>query len=281
MTKPRILVTGSSGWIGAAVAERMAGEAEVVGLDLLPGPWTSALGDITDSRLIAELVRGKDAVIHIAALHAPHVRVRSEEEFRRTNIDGTAILLQAALRAGVRRFVLTSTTSVYGCTSRAGEAAIWVTENLEPNPEDIYDVTKLEAERLCREAGRARMSTVILRVSRSFPEPDSLVAFYRLYRGVDRRDVAEGHWLAAAVPWDGCEIFNLSAKPVFKPEDAPFLRNDPWPVIDRRAPEVGEVFRRRGWEKPAAIDRVYAIDKAESRLGYHPRYGFREAVADL
>ena len=257
------------------MAGRFAREAEIIGLDLVAGPLTSEVGDITDSRLVRSLARRADAVVHIAGLHAPHVRCRSEEEFRRVNVEGTRILLEAALGAGIRRFVLTSTTSVYGCTSRPKEKAIWVTEELEPHPEDIYDFTKLEAERLCREASHEDMSVAVLRMSRCFPEPARLVAFYRLYRGVDRRDVAEGHWLAATVPWKGFEIFNLSAEPIFKPEDTDLLWTDPWRVIDRRAPGVREIFLRKRWEMPRRIDRVYSIEKAKAVLGFCPRYGIK------
>ena len=65
-------------------------------------------------------------MFHLAALHAPHVGVHSETAFRRANVDATAALLEAALAARVRRFVFASTTSVYGCTSRAvSEAVNW------------------------------------------------------------------------------------------------------------------------------------------------------------
>jgi UDP-glucose 4-epimerase len=275
----RVLITGSSGRIGAAVAERVAREAVVLGLDLEAGPWTTELGDITNSKLVESLVQRVDAVVHVAGLHAPHVGCRSEEEFRRVNVEGTRILLSAALRAGVRRFVFTSTTSVYGCTSRTKDRAIWVTEELEPHPEDIYDITKIEAERLCREASGTDLSVVVLRMSRCFPEPDHLIAFYRLYRGVDQRDVAEGHWLAATLPLEGFEILNLSAESPFEIGDVELLWTDPWRVMDERAPGVREAFLQRGWEMPQRIDRVYAIEKAKKVLGYRPQYGFR-AVLD-
>jgi len=275
----RILITGSSGRIGTAVAERIAREAVVVGLDLRAGPWTTALGDITNTKLVESLVQRVDAIVHVAALLTPHVGCRSDEEFWQVNVEGTRTLLGAALRAGVRRFVLTSTTSVYGCTSRPKDRAIWVTEELDPQPEDIYDITKLEAERSCREASGADLSVAVLRMSRCFQEPDHLLAFYRLYRGVDRRDVAEGHWLAATMPLEGFEILNLSAETPFEVGDVELLWTDPWCVIDERAPEVREAFLQRGWNLPQRIDRVYVIEKAKRVLGYRPQYGFR-AVLD-
>jgi UDP-glucose 4-epimerase len=275
----RILITGSSGQIGSKIAERMAREAVVLGLDLKPGPWTSEVGNITNSRLVESLIRRVDVVVHTAGLHAPHVGCKSEEDFKQVNIEGTRMLLDATLRAGVRRFVFTSTTSVYGCTSRTKDRAIWVTEELEPQPEDIYDITKIEAERLCREASGTNLTTVVLRMSRCFPEPDHLMVFYRLYRGVDSRDVAEVHWLAATQPVEGFEILNLSAESPFKIGDIKLLWTDPWQVIEKRIPEVRETFSRKGWEMPQRIDRVYVIEKVKNVLGYQPKYNFK-AVLD-
>jgi len=273
--RQRILITGSSGQIGGVIAERFALEAGIIGLDLNPGPWTSILGDITDSKLIESIVPNVEIVVHTAGLHAPHVGMRSQEEFRRVNIDGTQILLEASLRAGVKRFIFTSTTSVYGCTSRTKDKAIWVTEELETKPEDIYDITKIKAEFLCREAGSAGMDVVVLRLSRCFQEPENLIAFYRLYRGIDVRDAAEGHWLAATRPLKGFHILNLSGETPFKISDSKLLWKDPWRVIDERAPGFREAFLQRGWKMPPRIDRVYIIDKAKNILGFKPKYDYR------
>lgn len=270
----RVLVTGSSGYIGSAIAERFSRSGEVVGIDLEPGRYTTHLGSILDSRLVAEACRDVDVVVHTAGLHAPHVGRRSEKEFRRTNIDGTSRLLDEAFRRDVRRFVLTSTTSVYGCTTRAKVGrALWVTEEMEPIPEDIYDETKLETEALCQQAGCSGMESVVLRMSRCFPEPENLLAFYRLYRGIDRRDVAEFHFAASTVPVDPFVTFNVSSESPFEEQDCEILWNDPWSVIDDRVPIVREAFEQMGWKRPGRIDRVYVIERAKRGLEYTPCYG--------
>jgi UDP-glucose 4-epimerase len=276
----KVVVTGSSGHIGSAVAERIAREVEVVGLDLHPGPQTTHVGDLLDVKLIRRLLGGVDAVVHVAALHAPHVGVRSEKEFEEVNVEGTRNLLELSLKTGVRRFVLTSTTSVYGCTSRAKDSAVWVVEELHPNPEDIYDRTKLKAESLCREAAREGMTSVVLRMSRCFPEPDHLLAFYRLYRGVDRRDVAEGHYLSLVEHLEGFEIFNLPAQSPFEKADCELLWTDPWKVIHRHFPGARADFKKRGWPIPTRIDRVYVIDKARKQMGFEPRFNFDSVLTD-
>ena len=271
-----ILVTGSSGYIGSAVAECLGEQAQVVGLDRRPGPHTARVGDITDNALVRTLMRSVDAVVHTAALHVPDLGRASPEEFRRVNVDATRGLLEAAMAAGVTRFVLLSTTSVYGCSSRDGPPATWVDEALTPKPEDEYDQTKLDAEALCRNAADGRLSTVILRLARSFPEPDYLVGFYRMYRGVDRRDAAEAHLRAVTAAVSGSTTVNIAGPSPFEPEDMAAVWDNPWPVIERRVPGVRAEFQRRGWPLPQRIDRVYAIAKAERVLGYRPRFGITE-----
>lgn len=275
----RVLITGSSGRVGAAVAGRLAQFARVVGLDRRPGPHTTHVGDVTDHGLAADAVRGADVVVHVAALHVPDLATATEAEFRRVNVDATRHLLEAASGSGVGRFVLLSTTSVYGCSSRAGPPATWADELLPPRPEDAYDRTKLEAEELCRSAAGAGMTTVILRLGRCFPEPEPLIAFYRLYRGVDLRDVAEVHALAATVPLQGTVTVNVAGPTPFERGDVEELWTDPWGVIERRCPGLRDAFVQRGWPIATRIDRVYPIDEAKATLGYRPRFGVRELLA--
>jgi nucleoside-diphosphate-sugar epimerase len=273
-----ILVTGSSGHVGSAVAARLSQHGRVAGLDRQPGPYTTRVGEIEDDELVRTLVGGTDAVVHTAALHVPDLERASPEQFRRVNVEATRGLLEAAVTAGVTRFVLLSTTSVYGCSSRPGPPATWVDESLPPQPEDEYDRTKLEAETLARDAADARLSTVVLRLGRCVLEPEHLVAFYRMYRGVDRRDVAEAHLRAVVASVRGSTTINIAGPTPFAPEDMGALWDDPWPVIERRVPGVRAGFEQRGWPQPRRIDRVYAIGKARRVLGYHPRFGITELL---
>jgi len=275
-----VLVTGSSGHIGSAVAARLAQQATVIGLDRRPGPLTTRVGEIADDRLVRRLIRDADVVVHTAALHVPDLATATAEQFYRVNVDATRGLLEASVAARVARFVLLSTTSVYGCSSRAGPPATWADERLVPRPEDVYDRTKLDAETLCREAADDRLTTIILRLARCFPEPAHEVAFYRLYRGVDRRDVAEAHWQAVTAPVSGSTTINIAGPTPFEPEDTSALWEDPWSVIERRVPGLRAGFERRGWPLPQRIDRIYPIDKARRVLGYQPRFGVEELMRE-
>jgi nucleoside-diphosphate-sugar epimerase len=275
-----VLVTGSSGRVGSAICELLSAEHDVAGLDLRPGPYTTHLGTIVDRDVVASAARDVEAIVHTASLHAPDLNRASPREFVAVNVLGTRNLLDRATALNVRRFVYSSTTSVYGrALVPHDDRAVWVTESLIPQPRDIYDQTKREAERLCQQStDRGAVPCVSLRFSRCFPEPAHLVATYRLYRGVDVRDVAEAHRLALHAAFTHYEALNISARTPFVPADCRRLLNDPASVIRSYFPDVDPVFASRGWPLPTSIDRVYAIDRAESRLGYHPRYNFRALI---
>jgi nucleoside-diphosphate-sugar epimerase len=273
----KVLVTGSSGRVGGAVAARLSLRHAVTGVDLRAGPLTTALADVEDTARLAGLLAGMDAVVHTASLHVPDLAARSAEDFRAVNVDATRRLLVAAGEAGVRRFVYTSTTSLYGdaMLPESGEA-VWVTESLTPRPRDVYDETKLAAEAACADAARHGLPCVALRMSRCFPEEPRLVATYRLYRGVDAEDVAQAHELALAPELAGFSVFNVSAPSPFVEPDCRRLFEDAEAVILERHPWAGAEFARRGWLLPRSIDRVYVVERAIAGLGYRPQHGFAD-----
>src|SRR5271167_3949703 len=110
-----VLVTGSSGHLGEALMRtlRSSGRA-AVGLDVVAGPFTDEVGSIADRACVARCMDGVDTVFHAATLHKPHVATHSRAAFVETNVLGTLILLEEAAKAGVRAFVMTSTTSTFG-----------------------------------------------------------------------------------------------------------------------------------------------------------------------
>ncbi|MFL5495681.1 MAG: NAD(P)-dependent oxidoreductase, partial [Gemmatimonadales bacterium] len=101
----------------------------------------------------------------------------------------------------------------------------------------------------------------------------------RLYRGVDRRDVADAHLQAVTAPVDGTTTVNISGASPFRREDLSTLWDDPWTVIERRAPGTQAAFERRAWPLPQRVDRVYAIDQARQVLKYRPRFGISALLA--
>jgi nucleoside-diphosphate-sugar epimerase len=273
----RIVVTGAAGLIGSAIAERLAGEHEAIGLDLCAGPMVDLVADCFDVAEWGAIVGSVDAIVHVAALHAPHVGNRSNEDFRRANVEATNRLLDFAHSAAAKHFVFTSTTSLYGRALEPQGQAAWIDEQVAPQPRDIYDETKLEAEQLVASAGGS-MTCTTLRMSRCFPERAELMAAYRLHRGVDRRDVADAH--ALALDRTGSPAtYVISAASPFERVDAKSLLSDAKTVIEKRCPGLLARMAAEGWKPPRAIDRVYDSGLATRELGFRPRFGIDACLA--
>jgi len=118
-------------------------------------------------------MQGVDVVLHTATLHKPHIASHTRQDFVDTNVTGTLNLLEEAVSAGVRSFVFTSTTSVFGhaLAPPAGAPAAWITEEVVPVPKNIYGLTKLAAENLCELLQQSSgLPCIVLRTSRFFPE---------------------------------------------------------------------------------------------------------------
>jgi UDP-glucose 4-epimerase len=299
----RILVTGSSGWLGQALVPRLARDGhDVVGLDPAPAPTTRVVGSIVDRALVARTIRDGaiEAVIHAGALHKPQVDARPASDFVAVNVQGTLNLLDAATAPGTRvgRFVFTSTTSLMisralAAARRGGAtAAAWITEDLAPlEPRNIYGVTKLAAEQLCRLAhDRHGLPIVILRTGRFFPEADDMAhaiaqsgpntkANELLFRRLTVADAAEAHVVALArAPKVGFDSFIVAAPTPFRREDCAALLADAPAVVARYFPRYPALYARRGWTMFASIDRVYDAGKAARRLGFVARTGFAELL---
>ena len=159
----RILVTGSAGFIGTHLSRRLAGDGhDVVGVDCLRAnydvaekkanlAWIATAPNPIDQRdldlsadPLDDIVEGVDAIVHLAG--QPGVRASWGDGlavYNRDNILATERLLVAASGAGVDRFVMASSSSVYGEAVRYP-----CREDDLPRPHSPYGVTKLAAEHL-------------------------------------------------------------------------------------------------------------------------------------
>ena len=290
----RVLVTGSAGHLGEGLMRLLP---DAIGLDVLESPYTSVVGSVADAALVRRCVEGVDAIVHAATLHKPHVGSHGRQEFVDTNITGTLTLLEAAVAAGVRRFVFTSTTSAFGraLTPPPGAPAAWIDEDVVPVPRNIYGATKTAAEDLCELVHRDHgLPCVILRTSRFFPEGDdredvragyddvNIKVNELLNRRVELADAVDAHRLALErAPELGFGRYIITATTPFTRADLAELRADAPAVVRRLHPEYEDVYAARGWQMFPGFERVYDNARARRDLGWAPRYDFGSAIARL
>jgi len=164
------LITGGAGYIGAHVVRSMtqAGERVVVLDDLssgvagrLPAEVPLVRGSVTDRALLDEVLdrHAVTGVVHLAAKKQVGESVERPLLYYRENVAGLTALLEAVVAAGVRRFLFSSSASVYGVPD-----VELITEDTPCAPISPYGETKLAGEWLVRAAGRAHgLSTACLR----------------------------------------------------------------------------------------------------------------------
>ncbi|KAA5604269.1 NAD(P)-dependent oxidoreductase [Roseospira marina] len=275
----RIIVTGGSGRLGKtiATAARRAG-AHVVSCDRVPAP-NAVTADIRDLQRLASLFDGADCVIHCAGLHAPHVGVQPDAEFRDINVEGTATVLRAMRQVGVPSLVFTSTTALLGGGAQPGQPARWIDDTTAPYPRSIYHETKMAAENLVRSECGASLSASILRLGRCFKEAPDIMAIHRLSRGIDPRDAAMAHLRAARFVAQEPEPLIVSCSTPFHHADCAALGCEADKLIRNRCPTLARNFDALAWRLPATIDRVYDSRLAQGRWAWRPRFGAQSIVA--
>ena len=152
MKKQRVLVVGGAGYIGSHVCQALiaAGHQSVVFDNLSTGHKENILpesefieGDILDPGALKTAMKGIPAIVHLAALKAAGESMTHPERFATQNLSGTVNLLNAAVDAGVRSFVFSSSAAVYGEPSY-----VPMDENHPTQPMNFYGHTKLAIEGL-------------------------------------------------------------------------------------------------------------------------------------
>ncbi|MEO7985034.1 MAG: NAD-dependent epimerase/dehydratase family protein [Gemmatimonadales bacterium] len=184
----RILVTGGTGFTGTALVERLCREGHsVVALDYKEGLACDTLramgaevviGSVTDAAAVERSMRGVEFVFHLAAafreLNVPN------SFYDEVNVGGTRMVMEAALRAGVWKFVYCSTCGVHGNVDHPPAS-----EDAPIQPADYYQRTKYEAEPLVKQLGQGRMETVVVRPAAIYG-PGDPERFYMIFKRVSR-----------------------------------------------------------------------------------------------
>lgn len=306
----KVLVTGGSGFNGINLIRYLLERGVAVrSLDLAEFNYPDCrdsieaiVGDIRDPGTVARAMAGVDLVIHTAMA----LPLYPAPDIMTTGIDGTRILLQGALEAGVKRFVHISSTAVYGIPDHHP-----LLEDDQLDGVGPYGVAKVEGERVCREYRAKGMVVPILR-PKSFIGPERLGVFALLYdwardgRGfpmigsgdnryqlLDIADLCQAIWLCSTLADDVVnDTFNIGAGQYTT------MKQDWQAVLDyaghggqvRGFPARPVIWTLRVLDRlglsplykwvyeTAATDSFVSIEKAQRVLGYRPQYSNQDAL---
>ncbi len=272
-----VLLTGGCGLVGRTLVPMLKGKYQVTHFEVKdPGDGLPFIkGDLLNSNAVAKACGGMDAVVHIAALHGKAWNDAGDDAGFDVNVTGTKNILEGAVKAGVKRVVFTSSIWANG-HGKPAPAYLPIDEELRREPAELYGLTKILGEEMCRyAAARHAISTIVIRPGGISPaeQYDSRKAGY-LTAVVDVRDVAHAHVLALEAPGEMMhEVFNITAdSPLCKLKPAAF-RRDPVAALESVAPGAGELVLKGSLEVSPDWE-WYSIEKAKRLLGYKPKYNF-------
>ena len=310
MRRGNVLITGAAGFLGINLVRHLLnkGYASITALDRAEFDYPERervrviRGDIRDRLLVARLVPGTDLLVHAAAALPLH----SDQDILSTDVTGTRILLEAAFRGGVGRFVFVSSTAVYGVPDHTP-----IVESDTRVGVGTYGGAKIEAENLCAEFRDKGLCVAVLR-PKTFVGPERLGAFELLYSWaregrsfpivgaganryqlLDVEDLCEAIHLCMTLPRERVnDVFNIGAR------EFRTLSEDFQAVLDA-AGQGGRTIPVPAWlavnalrilerlhlspvyrwiYETAAKDSAVSIDKACRVLGFDPRYSNRQAL---
>lgn len=305
----KVLLTGTAGFIGSHLAERLLAEGhEVVGLDsfdsflydaetkernaaLLAGRPRFRLvrRDILDGGLLKRLAAGVDVVVHLAALAGVRPSIADPPRYVRTNVEGTINVLEACRAAGVKRLVFASSSSVYGVR---GKSVAFVEDDPCLEPASPYAATKRTGELLCSTyrdlfgigsaqlrfftvyGPRQRPEMAIHMFTRLIASGESLSVFgsgasARDYTYID--DIIDGTYAAILrVQPDESTIYNLGGS-----RTTTLLR-----LIELIGEALGkEPILAFKPDQPGDVPVTYAnVTRARRDLGYEPKVPIEEGI---
>ncbi|WP_304454022.1 dTDP-glucose 4,6-dehydratase [Nocardiopsis sp. YSL2] len=302
----RVLITGAAGFIGSNYVRRLlsgaygASGVRVTALDKLTYAGnlenlapvredprlTFVRGDICDARLLAELMPGHDAVVNFAAETHVDRSIDGADAFVRTNVLGTAAVLQAAKDARVPRVVHVSTDEVYGSI----DSGSW-TEESPLLPNSPYAAAKAGADLLARAFARTHgLDVSVTRCSNNYGPyqyPEKVIPLFvttlltggtvPLYGdGLNVRD-----WLHVDDHCRGVHLVLEKGRPgeAYNIGGGQELTNRRLTTLLLEACGAGPERVRAVPDRPGH-DRRYSINDAKLRaLGYRPRVAFSEGLA--
>jgi len=275
----KVIVTGSSGLLGHHVAQAYVGAGhDVLGIDLAPpvhGGWKHVSADLTDLGLTLQLVRGAEAVVHIAAI--PRPTGKAAGEVFRTNMAAAYNVVEAAALSGAARFVYASSFSVLGypfAEKLTPPAYLPIDQNHPIGAQDAYGLSKWLGEEVVEAAvRRGAFSAVSLRMPwiqtrDSFfetvgPRRRTQDAMWDLWSYLDARDAADAFLKALAWQGQGHLRTFISAADSYSETPTADLLKAVFPAVQVKRPLDGHA---------SLIDNSHARET----LGFAPRHSWRD-----
>ena len=273
----RIVVTGGSGKAGRWVVRDLREHGhDVLNADVVHDGsehGQCVLTDLTELGQVHDVIRGADAVVHLAAIPAPGIR--PEGETFRINTVSTWNVFHAAASAAVGRVVWASSETVLGLPFDRPPDFAPIDETITPRPESSYALSKLVGETMAVQVNRrTAIPFVGLRISNimepadyaRFPgwQDDPRIRKWNLWGYVDARDVATACRLAVEAATTAAEVAIVAAADTVMLRDSADLLAEVFPEVPLSRPLVGR-------------ETLLAIGRARELLGYAPSHSWRDA----
>lgn len=271
----KILVTGATGKVGSRFVPRLLAKGYDVSILVRDASKASALaalgakiitGDLYDPATLPPAVKGMDAVVHLAALFRTFT---DNEGIVKTNREGTIALAEAALAAGVKRFVFASTSNVYSSGYRRPARE---DEKVNSNDPRAYSSSKIAAEQQLLSLHKSKGFDVrILRLAFVYGDKDPHIAeiiplLKQLKRHSGSRmhmvhhlDVAQALLLLLNTHGLDGEIFNVA-------DDAPITLYE----LADSVGKAGETFDAEEGALNDPFEGIQDISKLRQRTGFRP-----------
>jgi UDP-glucose 4-epimerase len=281
----RLLVTGGSGLVGRYVVDELCKSHTVEVLDLKPPHRNDVRfiqADILDLSVLGRVVKGYEAVVHLAGI--PHPLNDPPERVFRVNTMGTFNLLEACVNAGIKKLVFMSSESTLGfafSTTRLAPLYLPIDESHTLRPQDPYGLSKIACERLCRGfSDRSGMTTICLRAPWIWVPEDRERGMYRQL--IDEYPKWHKNLWAFIHVKDVAQAISLSlASTLGSRHDAFFITaNENWTGKESRElagqffPETQDI---RAYFVGAAS--FISSNKAQTTLGFRPTYSTSDVFA--
>ncbi|MEM2703798.1 MAG: NAD(P)-dependent oxidoreductase [Candidatus Bathyarchaeia archaeon] len=282
----KVAVTGGSGRLGSIVVKKLLNKGyEVInidkihpklsGIEHLTEGFLRITADITDLGSVYDILKGCDAVIHLAAIIDP--RYAAHGEVFRTNVISTFNVIQASWQLGIKKVVIASSATVIGTQFAFKDFPpqyFPIDEEHPVLPQDPYALSKLIGEEIAKSfVRRGGINIIALRFA-WIMTPETYEQSLRpilkdpglnktnFWTYVDVRDAADACILAMESKTDGFEAFYVCARDTFM--NIPTME-----LLRKYYPEVPVKKELKDYESPISIE------KARRIIGYEPQYSAR------